>query len=70
MSRTILSKRVKREHPFVVPDPKVRVFILSFSSKMLAVVLFVFSAAPHGTQDLSSPTMDLTLAPCTESMES
>ena len=69
MSRTILSKRVKSEHPFVVPDPKVRVFILSFLSMMLAVVLFVF-AAPHGMQDLSSPTMDLTLAPCTESMES
>ena len=40
MSRTILSKRGKSEHPFVVPDPKVRTFVLSSLSMMLAVVFF------------------------------
>lgn len=69
MSRTILSKRVKSEHPFVVPDPKVRVFILSFLSMMLAVVLFVF-AAPHGMQDLSSLTRERAHTSCSGSAES
>ena len=41
MSRTILSKRGKSEHPFVVPDPKVRTFVLSSLSMMLALKFFI-----------------------------
>lgn len=47
----------------------VRAFILSFLSMTLVVVFFVV-VAQHGMQDLRSPTMDLTLAACSESMES
>ena len=46
------------------------VFLFVSVGLFVCFVFWVFLAAPHGMQDLSSPIRDRTCAPCSGSMES